>query len=292
MPFLGAHMSVSGGVFTAFDRLKEVRGKALQIFTTNPSQWRPADIAPETIAIFRQKWEESGRIPIAAHDIYLINLALRDGEILSKSLEAFSSELARSEALGIPYVIMHPGAHMGQGIEAGLENFARNLDRAIATSGTRSVSVLIETTSGQGTSLGSTFEEIGFILSNARNGDRLGVCYDTCHTFAAGYDIRSREDYESTISRFDAVIGLDRLKFFHLNDAKRELGSRVDRHEHIGKGAIGLEAFRNLLNDPRFRDHPMVLETPKGKDMKEDKQNLRVLRSLMGPKTAGRTRGK
>ena len=165
-------------------------------------------------------------------------------------------------------------------MEAGLERFVHNLNSAISLSGTSTVEVLIETTAGQGTNLGSTFEEISFILRESQYRDRLGVCFDTSHAFAAGYDIRTSETYEETFCRFDQIIGLQRLKFFHLNDSKKPLGSRVDRHEHIGKGEIGLEGFRLLLNDPRFRDHPMVLETPKGKDLKEDKKNLRVLRSL------------
>jgi deoxyribonuclease-4 len=157
------------------------------------------------------------------------------------------------------------------------------MDRAVAASSTSSIAVLIETTAGQGTNLGSTFEEIAFILARARYGHRLGVCFDTCHCFAAGYDLRTPETYEETMRRFHRVIGLERLKYFHLNDSKGELGSRLDRHEHIGKGKIGLAGFELLLKDARFRDHPMVLETPKGKDLKEDKKNLKVLRSLLLP---------
>jgi deoxyribonuclease-4 len=166
-------------------------------------------------------------------------------------------------------------------VEAGLERFVENMDRAITRSKTSTVMVLIENTAGQGTNLGSTFEEISFIISESQYGDGLGVCFDTSHAFAAGYDIRTRVTYEDTLSKFDQIIGLGRLKFFHINDSKRPLDSRVDRHEHIGEGEIGLAGFRLLLNDPRFRQHPMVLETPKGKELKEDKENLRVLRSLI-----------
>ena len=175
---------------------------------------------------------------------------------------------------------MHPGAHLGEGPEAGLIHFVENLDRAIEASRVDSVSVLIENTAGQGSSLGSRFEEISFILTNSGFGKTMGVCYDTSHGFAAGYDMRDEDAYSLTLSRFDEAIGIDRLRFFHLNDSKRELGSRVDRHEQIGKGKIGLNGFRLLLNDPRFSDHPMVLETPKGKDLKEDKENMRVLGPL------------
>jgi len=284
MPLLGAHMSIAGGITTCFDRLNQIHGAALQIFTTNHRQWRPAGLSPESIELFKLKWEESGRVPVAAHDAYLINLAAVDKEILSKSVTAFSEELRRCAALGIPYLIMHPGAHVGEGIEPGLTKLAANLDRAIDLSGAGTVSVLLENTAGQGTSLGSTFEELSFVIANSRYGDAMGVCYDTCHGFAAGYDIRSAEEYNRTMSRFDQTIGLNRLKFFHLNDSKRELGTHIDRHEHIGKGTIGTEGFRLLLNDPRFRTHPMVLETPKGKDMKEDVENLGVLRSLLDNK--------
>jgi deoxyribonuclease IV len=284
MPLLGAHMSIAGGIDSCFDRLNLIHGSALQIFTTNHRQWRLGHLSPESIELFKMKWEESGRVPIAAHDVYLINLAAVDKEILSKSVLAFAEELRRCTALGIPYLIMHPGAHVGEGLEPGLARLVANLDRAIDISDTHSVSVLLENTAGQGSSLGSTFEEISFVLKSSRYGETMGVCYDTCHAFAAGYDIRSEDVYGETISRFHQTIGLDRLKFFHLNDSKRELGAHVDRHEHIGKGKIGLEGFRLLLNDPRFQNHPMVLETPKDKDMKEDIENLGVLRSLINKK--------
>ena len=218
---------------------------------------------------------------VAAHDSYLINLAAPDQATVEKSVTAFADELVRAAALKIPFLITHPGSHRGQGVEAGLECFVRNLDSAISLSATSTISVLVESTAGQGTNLGSKFEEIAFILRESQYKDLLGVCFDTSHAFAAGYDFRTPETYEETFSLFDQIIGLRRLKFFHLNDSKRTLGSRVDRHEHIGKGEIGLKGFRLLLNDPRFQGHPMVLETPKGKDLKEDKKNLRVLRSLI-----------
>ncbi len=281
VPSLGAHMSIAGGIHLAFDRLKEIQGNALQIFTTNHRQWRSGKLSPEAIGLFKSRWGQTGGIPVASHGIYLVNLAARDELILSRSITALAEELMRCAALGIKYLTMHPGAHLGEGTEAGLIHFVKNLDRAIEASRVESVSILIENTAGQGSSLGSTFEEISFILTNSGFGKTMGVCYDTAHGFGAGYDIRDEEAYSLTLSRFDETIGIDRLRFFHLNDSKRELGSRVDRHEHIGKGKIGLNGFRLLLNDPRFRDHPMVLETPKGKDLKEDKENMRVLRSLI-----------
>ncbi|MDY0040615.1 MAG: deoxyribonuclease IV [Desulforhabdus sp.] len=281
MPLLGAHMSISGGLHLAFDRLKEVQGKALQIFTKNERQWKAAAISPEAADLFVQQWMDAGAIPMAAHDTYLINLAAIDEIILQRSVTAFAEELRRAEVLKIPFLITHPGSHLGEGVEAGLHRLVKNLDRAIEGSETCAVSVLIETTAGQGTNLGSKFEEIAFILEKSNNRERLGVCFDTCHTFAAGYDLRDAEAYHKTFRLFDDIIGLQHLKFFHLNDSKKGLGCRVDRHEHIGKGCIGLQGFRLLLNDHRFKDHPMVLETPKDKDLKNDKENLRILRSLI-----------
>ncbi|UCF00913.1 MAG: deoxyribonuclease IV [Deltaproteobacteria bacterium] len=281
MPLLGAHMSIAGGLHLAFTRIQEVQGESLQIFLGNQRQWQTVPLTSEMVEDFRQQWKETNAMPVAAHDSYLINLAAPDPTTLEKSVAAFADELQRAAILGIPCLITHPGSHRGGGVEAGLERFVENMDRALTISKTSTVMVLIENTAGQGTNLGSTFEEIAFIISASRYGDGIGVCFDTSHAFAAGYDIRTRATYEKTFSQFDRIIGLERLKFFHINDSKRPLGSRVDRHEHIGKGEIGLTGFRLLLNDPRFQQHPMVLETPKGKELEEDKANLRVLRSLI-----------
>jgi deoxyribonuclease-4 len=274
-------MSIAGGLHLAFTRIRKVKGEALQIFLSNQRQWKTPPLTAEMIENFRLQWQKNRSIVVAAHDSYLINLAAPDQITVEKSVTAFADELVRAAALEIPFLITHPGSHRGQGVEAGLESFVHNLDSAITLSKTSTVSVLIETTAGQGTNLGSKFEEIGLILRESRYRDRLGVCFDTSHAFAAGYDFRTPETYAETFSLFDQIIGLQRLKFFHLNDSKRLLGSRVDRHEHIGKGEIGLNGFRLLLNDPRFQNHPMVLETPKGKDLKEDRRNLKVLRSLI-----------
>jgi deoxyribonuclease-4 len=287
MPRLGAHMSIAGGLHLAFDRLSQVGGEALQMFLRNERRWQTAPLTGEAVARFREAHEETGRLPIAAHDSYLINLAAADPLAQERSVAAFADELERAETLGIPFLVTHPGSHLGHGVEAGLERFVQGTDRAIALSRTSSVLVLIETTAGQGTNLGSAFEEIAFILGRSHHGDRLGVCLDTCHCFASGYDLRTPEVYEETVRRFDRTIGLKRLRFLHLNDSKGGLGSRLDRHEHIGKGKIGLAGFQLLLNDLRIREHPMVLETPKGKDLKEDKKNLKVLRSLMSPEVGG-----
>ena len=285
MPLLGAHMSIAGGLHLAFARIHEVQGESLQIFLSNQRQWQTVPLTSQMVEDFRQQWKENDCMPVAAHDSYLINLAAPDPTTLERSVAAFADELQRAAALGIPFLITHPGSHRGEGVEAGLERFVENMDRAITRSKTSKVMVLIENTAGQGTNLGSTFEEISFIINESQYSDSLGVCFDTSHAFAAGYDIRTRVTYEDTLSKFDQVIGLERLKFFHINDSKRPLDSRVDRHEHIGEGEIGLVGFRLLLNDPRFRQHPMVLETPKGKELKEDKRNLKVLRSLITKKT-------
>jgi deoxyribonuclease-4 len=277
-------MSIAGGLHLAFTRIRKVKGESLQIFLSNQRQWKTFPLTAEMIEDFRQQWKKANSMPVAAHDSYLINLAAPEPTTLEKSVAAFADELQRAAILGIPFLITHPGSHRGVGVEAGLERFVENMDRAIAHSKTSTVTVLIENTAGQGTNLGSTFEEISFIIGASRHGDGLGVCFDTSHAFAAGYDLRTRAVYEETFWQFDRLIGLERLKFFHINDSKRPLGSRVDRHQHIGKGEIGLAGFRLLLNDPRFRDHPMVLETPKGKELKEDKRNLKVLRSLIAKK--------
>lgn len=282
MPYLGAHESVSGGLHNAFDHIKTVGGEALQIFTRNQRQWRAAPVSKEEKTLFQQKWEESGSIPVASHASYLVNLGSGKEEQAEKSVASFTAELERCDLLEIPHVVIHPGSHGGDGVEAGLSRIVRNLDRVFENAGDHSrVKVLLETTAGQGTGLGSKFEELGWIISHSAFPERLGVCLDTCHIFAGGYDIRTPETYKQTFREFDQHIGLEKLLFFHLNDSKKDLDSRVDRHEHIGQGKIGLEGFRFLLNDARFANHPMTLETPKGKDLQEDRENLAVLRSLL-----------
>ncbi len=282
MPFLGAHESVSGGLHLAFERLAEVGGEALQIFTRNQRQWHPVPLKVEEIRAFGKGWGEAGEVEVVAHASYLINLASGKDELREKSIQAFAVELERCHLLKIPAVVLHPGSHGGAGVEAGMERFITALDESFERAKSE-VSVLLETTAGQGTGLGSRFEELGAILHGAKYRERLGVCFDTCHVFAAGYDLRTREAYGQTMSSFDRLVGLDRIRFFHLNDSKKGLGSRVDRHEHIGKGAIGLEGFRHLLNDPAFARHSMTLETPKGKDLREDRENLQQLRQLLVP---------
>lgn len=288
MPLFGAHMSVAGGLGKAFDRAGRVKAEALQIFTRNQRQWAVPSMRDEEVAAFAAAWKAWGRLPVAAHGSYLINLANPERDAARRSLDSLSEEITRCTRLHIPYLIIHPGAHMGSGVRAGLSAVVVNLDGAMEKAGCPDVTVLLETTAGQGTGLGSRFEEIAHVLAHSRFKDRLGVCFDTCHAFAAGYDIRTPETYRETFRSFDVCIGLERLKFFHLNDSKHGLGSRLDRHQHIGKGEIGRAGFSHLVNDLRFRNHPMVLETPKGKDLAEDKRNLRLLRGLV---KCGRRRG-
>jgi deoxyribonuclease-4 len=275
-------MSIEGGLHKAFERIAHVGGHALQIFSKNQRQWRAPELAPAEIKEFIKAWHRWGKWPVAVHDSYLINLANPDEKKANRAVAAFAEEIRRADKLTIPYLIMHPGSHVGSGTERGLQQLTTNLDRAFTEAeDAEAVTVLLETTAGQGTGLGSTFEELAYVLDNSSFSKRLGVCFDTCHAFAAGYDISSAAGYEETFASFDKIIGFKRLKFFHLNDSKKRLGSKVDRHDHIGKGKIGLAGFRLLMNDPRFADHPMVLETPKEKDLKEDIANLKLLRGLI-----------
>jgi deoxyribonuclease-4 len=283
MARLGAHESVSGGLHLAFDRINQVGGEALQIFTRNQRQWKAAPLTDAEISAFQEAWQLAESMPVASHASYLINLGSSKPEQVGKSINAFVDELDRCAVLGIEQVVFHPGSHGGAGIETGLDNVTANLDQVVeqAGDGCKDVTILLETTAGQGTGLGYRFEELAWILEKSKYPEQLGVCVDTCHIFAAGYDIRSADSYAATFEEFDRLIGIERIAFFHLNDSKKGLGSRVDRHEHIGKGEIGLDGFRHLLNDPRFSSHAMTLETPKGKDLSEDQENLKLLRSLL-----------
>lgn len=280
MALFGAHESVAGGLYKAFGRIDSVGGEALQIFTRNQRQWKPKPLDDKERDQFIAAWADHPGMMVASHASYLINLATSKEELLAKSVDALVLEFERCHQLGVPYVVLHPGSHGGDGVEAGLERFVAGMDLALER-GYDDVMLLVETTAGQGTGLGASFDELAWILGKTGYPDRVGVCVDTCHIFAAGYDIRTRESYEETIGELDGKIGLEQVKFFHLNDSKKGLGSRVDRHEHIGKGMIGLDGFRYLVNDSRFAHLPMTLETPKGEDLAEDRENLGVLRGLI-----------
>ncbi len=278
---LGAHMSISGGIFMSLERGKSIGCQTIQIFTKNATQWKVKPLTEKDIADYQEHQRETGIRPVVVHDSYLINLASPVHEPHEKSIEAFFIEMERAEQLGIPYLIFHPGGHLGSGEEEGVKRIADSINRVYKRAGGFSLKLLLETTAGQGTNLGYSFEQLAGIIDLVHKKESMGVCYDTCHTFAAGYDIRDKSSYNKTFEEFDRVIGLERLKVFHINDSKKGLGSRIDRHEHIGKGMLGIDAFRLLLNDKRFKDIPMILETPKGKEMKEDIMNLKILQGLI-----------
>lgn len=275
-------MSIAGGVRNALRAGESVGCEAVQIFTKSSRQWASAPLGEEDVRAFREAWEAGPIHTVIAHDSYLLNLGAPDPELRKKSVAAFVDEMERCEALAIPWLVAHPGAHTGQGEEAGLRTIARSLDAVHRRCQGYRVRVALEITAGQGTNLGHRFEHIRRIMDGVKTSERLRVCFDTEHAFAAGYDIRTREGYERTFEEFDEKVGLGLIAAFHLNDSKKELNCRVDRHEIIGKGHIGLEAFRLLVNDRRFFGLPMCLETPKGKDLKEDRETLELLRSFRG----------
>ncbi|WP_322820129.1 deoxyribonuclease IV [Chloroflexus sp.] len=281
MPRFGAHMSISGGVSKSFARGESVGLDSMQIFAKNERQWTAKPISPEEATAFRVEQQRTGIHPVVVHDSYLINLAAPADELREKSIAAFADELERCAQLDIPYLVTHPGAHTGIGEEAGLARVADAICRLLAEGVGGDTMILLETTAGQGTALGYRFEHLARLFELIPYHERLGICVDTCHIFAAGYDIRDPEGYQATFAELDRLVGLTRVKCFHLNDSQKDLGSRVDRHAHIGQGCIGVEAFRMLVNDPRFADLPMIIETPKGEDMAEDRMNLALLRSLV-----------
>jgi deoxyribonuclease-4 len=280
--YLGAHMSISGGLHLAIDRAVAAGCSVLQIFTRNSNQWRGKPVSEADAALFRSKFAASGLYEVVSHDIYLINLASPPGETRDKSLAAFRDELETCARLGISRVVMHPGSHLADSPQSGLERVVEAFDVLFSEVPQFEGRVLIETTAGQGSNLGRTFEELAAIINGSRFPEKFGVCFDTCHTFAAGYDTATEDGYRDTMEQFDRLIGLERLQCFHLNDSKKGLGSRVDRHEHIGQGALGLNPFRFILNDPRFAAVPKILETPKGDNDEMDAVNLGVLRGLVG----------
>jgi deoxyribonuclease-4 len=278
---LGAHQSIAGGVEKSLARGAEVGCDTIQIFVKTPNRWVSKPLSKENVVAFRQAVAETGIWPVFAHSMYLINMATPDDNLWLKSLDALVDGLQRCEQLGLPGLVIHPGSHMGSGEEVGIARIAAALDEVHARLPGYDVQIWLEVTAGQGAHLGYTFAQLGGMISAAKEPERLGICFDTAHAFAAGYELRTRQGFEATWSEFDETLGLERLKAIHLNDSKKDLGSRVDRHEHIGKGLLGLEPFRFLLNDPRFRGIPMTLETEKSKDLAEDKENLAVLRSLV-----------
>ena len=278
MPLLGAHVSTAGGVDKAPVNGKSLGCEAIQVFTRNQMQWRARPLSELEIAGFREGLKECGIGLAVSHDSYLINLGSSEPVTLQKSLDAFADEIERCEQLGIPFLVFHPGSHVGSGEAAGLQRIADSLNAVLGRKPKYRTQVLLENTAGQGSNLGYRFEQLAEILAMTDNPNRLGVCLDTCHLFASGYDLRTLSTYEATFHKFDTIVGLGRVKVFHLNDSKKSLGSRVDRHENIGEGELGLEPFRFLLNDPRFAGLAMLLETPGGDEAY--RIDLTTLRSL------------
>jgi deoxyribonuclease IV len=276
---LGAHMSIAGGLYRSLERGHSIGCNTIQIFTRNASRWAAKDVSSEEIALF-QKARRAARIsPVFAHCSYLINLGC-EGEFYSRSIDALVAEVIRAEYLGLEFVVLHPGSHMGCGEEHGLKMVVQALNRVFTATSKMKCKIAIENTAGQGNCLGSKLEHLEYFIHNCSDPNRVGICIDTCHLFASGYDLRSKKSYEQTFQELLARIPKRKILAIHLNDSKMPLNSKVDRHEHIGKGYLGVEAFRMLMNDPRFAKVPKVLETPKGKDLAEDVVNLNLLRSF------------
>ena len=288
---LGAHMSTAGGLHTAFKRGNDIGCDSILIFTKSNRQWKAKPLSDEDVSKFSRAAEEYSHIsPVAVHASYLINIGSSKEELWEKSYQSLKTELERVEKLGIPYLTFHPGAFVEADERTGLDNIARGLRRLLEETAGFSAVLCLETMAGTGTTLGYRFEHLAYLLKEGHSGEgrtRLGVCFDTCHVFAAGYDIRSPEAYEETLAEFDEVIGLDRIKCFHFNDSKYELGARRDRHAHIGQGFIGPDGFANFVNDSRWSDFPAHLETPKteeneaGEEIEMDAANLEALRDLI-----------
>jgi deoxyribonuclease-4 len=283
MPPLGAHMSIAGGYYKAVHEAQRCGCDCVQLFTKNNNQWRAKPISDAEARLFQDTLAELRIEHPISHSSYLINLASPDEALWQKSVESMIVELERAEQLGISCVVVHPGSHTTASEEEGIANVARAIDLIHQLRPRIKAQVTLEITAGQGTNLGWKFSQLAAIINQTKHADRIGVCFDSCHAFAAGYELADRKQYLAMWREFDDVLGLDRLRAIHLNDSKRERGSRIDRHEHIGQGKIGLAGFRHLLTDRRLRRVPMYLETPKEDPGKEpwDVINLRTLRQLL-----------
>ncbi len=280
---LGAHVSIAGGADLAVERGVALGCEAIQIFTKNNNQWRAAPLDDEVVERFKSNLAASGIHPVVAHGSYLINLGTSDKALWKKSSDSFQTELVRCERLGVPYFVTHPGSHTGAGVEQGLKNLARALNAVHERTQGYHVMTLVEHMAGQGTNLCCSFDQLGQVIDMVKDKNRIGVCLDTCHLFAAGCDYRTPEKYAALLEEMDRAFGLDRIKCIHLNDSKTPLGSKVDRHEAIGKGKIGRKGFKPWLQDPRWQETPGLIETPTDGTGKDEKRNLRVLRNLAAP---------
>ncbi len=281
---LGAHTSTSGGVAAAVDLANKLGFTAMQIFSKNNTRWHQRPFSEKEISDFKTKLKNSNIKFVCVHDSYLINLCANNLDFKKKSDNAFIDEIERCHQLGIEYLNFHPGAHCGVGEKEGIRIIAEAINIAHDKTKDYNVSSMLEATAGQGSAIGYRFEHLREIIDLVENKKRMSVCIDTAHIFAAGYDIRTPDAYEKTMKEFDEIVGLRKLKCFHMNDSKKTLGSRVDRHDHIGKGLIGKEGFSNIMNDKRLEHIPKILETPKGKEHLEDVENLKVLLSLIEKK--------
>jgi deoxyribonuclease-4 len=280
-PLLGAHVSIAGGVGEALLRGRELGCDCIQIFTKSSRQWKARPYTDDEVKAFKRNRKETGIESIIAHDSYLLNLGAADEALRKKSVAAFIDELQRCEALDVPYLVTHPGSHVGAGEDAGIKTIAKSIDEAHRACAGLRVQIALEITAGQGTNLGYTFQQMARIFGAVKESERLRLCFDTEHAFAAGYDITTEDGYRRTFEELDKEIGLKRIVAFHLNDSLKPLGSRVDRHEHIGKGYLGKEPFRRLLHDARFFGLPMCLETDPGADNKDIAADLKTLRGLL-----------
>jgi deoxyribonuclease IV len=277
---LGAHMSIEGGLYRSLERGHSIGCKTVQLFSKNSSRWAVKELTDSEIQAFKNLRAQTGIAPVFAHCSYLINLAAPN-HFYKMSIQALVTEIARGEQLGLDFVVLHPGAHMGRGAKEGMQRIVDALNEVMEKTRDCKCAIAIENTAGQGSCLGCEFEHLEYLLIHLRQPDRIGFCIDTCHLFASGYDLRTEKQYRLTIRQLLDHVPTKKIMAFHLNDSKKDLGTRVDRHEHIGKGFIGLNGFQYLLQDERFRSLPKVLETPKGKDLAEDVMNLKTLRELL-----------
>lgn len=282
----GAHMPTSGGVWKALQRGVSIGCDIVQIFVKNNMQWFGKPPAPDVLALYANELASQKISAVFGHTGYLINLGAPACDNREKSLQSLIQEIGFATELGLPFLVMHPGAHLGQGEKVGLKQIVTGLNEVMRATKMSPVRIALENTAGQGSCLGCELRHLAEIYEQVERPERLAVCLDTCHLFAAGYDIRTPKGWDAAMAEVESLFGLDQVVAFHLNDSKADFGSRVDRHVHIGKGKIGREGFRHIVNDPRFRDVPGCLETPKSDDLREDVKNLKVLRSLVKGKRA------